>query len=164
MKIAVQKNHLGGLILDRSFDPFKNGVQGIYFSPNIWFLPKLSTKLFQNINSWPTYFLGVLFNDDFKELIPCLYTLWSSFDNTLTARQFLQLIKKLELPFSPTICVAILSKDDENISTNIERNISFIQFAEALIALIMHHKDMEITQETLKESEILVELRGSKKI
>jgi len=105
-----------------------------------------------------------LFNDDFKELIPCLYTLWSSFDNTLTARQFLQLIKKLELPFSPTICVAILSKDDENISTNIERNISFIQFAEALIALIMHHKDMEITQETLKESEILVELRGSKKI
>ena len=80
-------------------------------------------------------------------------TLWNSFENNLTARHFLQLIKKLELPFSSSICVEILSKDDENIARNIERNISFIQFAEALIALIIRHKDMEISQEAIKESE-----------
>jgi len=30
MKIAVQKNHLGGLILYRSFDPSKNGVISVF--------------------------------------------------------------------------------------------------------------------------------------
>jgi len=32
MKIAVQKNHLGGQILYRSLDPSKNGVATFFFS------------------------------------------------------------------------------------------------------------------------------------
>lgn len=79
----------------------------------------------------------------------------------MTARHFLQLINKLELPFSSAVCVEILSREDTNIADNIERNISFVQFAEALIALIMHHKDMEIAEEADKEAEFITDSNAS---
>ena len=53
----------------------------------------------------------------------------------------LQLIKKLQLPFKSKDAIEIMAEYDSQIPENIEREISFIQFAEAMIKLIVRYKE-----------------------
>ena len=53
----------------------------------------------------------------------------------------LQLIKKLQLPFKSKDAIEIMAEYDSRIPENIEREISFIQFAEAMIKLIIRYKE-----------------------
>jgi hypothetical protein len=106
-------------------------------------------KLFDDFLKKTIQTKGLLFTNDFKKVIPSLFKIWSSYKFVMTARQFIQLIPKLGLPYTPSICVQKLSDDDVNIKYNIERNISFVQFAEAIIRLIIQHKEMEQAWVTL---------------
>ena len=50
-------------------------------------------------------FRDLLYSDDCCELIPRLYDMWADFGFKMTARQMLQLIKRLELPFEPKTAI-----------------------------------------------------------
>lgn len=104
-------------------------------------------KLFDDFLASEVDTYGELFHEDFRDLIPSLQSLWCQMDNSMTGRDFIQFIQKLELPFSAVECVRVLSLDDPNIKANIERNISFVQFAETLISLVVGHKESEHQQE-----------------
>ena len=49
----------------------------------------------------------------------------------------------MKYPFSPSLCVSCLARDDPNIPDNIERPISFAQFGETILGLILNLKEEE---------------------
>lgn len=137
-------------ILFREFCFFMVNIANVLWPAEA--LDEAVQRLFDEFLCKPVQYKGLLFSEDFRDLITPLHSLWSSLNYSMTARDFIQLIQKLELPFTPTVCVEVLSKEDANIAENIERNISFVQFAEALIALIIRHKDMEIKAHSPKDT------------
>merc|ERR1712088_910649 len=66
----------------------------------------------------------------------------------MTGKHFLQLIKRLKLPFTMKNAIQILSQYDERITERIERPITFVQFGESLLKLILQQKERE-TREAL---------------
>jgi len=78
----------------------------------------------------------------------------------LTKRHLLQLIKKLQLPFKPKDAIEIMAEYDSGIPENIEREISFIQFSEAMIKLIIRYKENVVVEKNDKMVPLKLESEG----
>ena len=70
-----------------------------------------------------------IFSSELLDLIPNFFLIWENCEYRMTGRHMLQLIGKLQLPFTPKQSVQFLSETDKRIPENIEREISFLQFS-----------------------------------
>lgn len=70
-----------------------------------------------------------------------LSRIWAAHDYGMSGRDFLLFLKKIKSPFSPTQVVKIMCRDDPVMEEDIDRSISFIQFANALIGLIIEERN-----------------------
>ena len=78
----------------------------------------------------------------------------------IAKRHLLQLIKKLQLPFKPKDAIEIMAEYDSGIPENIEREISFIQFSEAMIKLIIRYKENVVVEKNDKMVPLKLESEG----
>jgi len=118
------------------------------------------------LNKPPSNDNGILLSDECRDFIPHFFVIWENCDYKMTARHLLQLIKKLQLPFKPKDAIEIMSEYDVRIPENIEREISFIQFAEAMIKLIIRYKENVVIEKNdkmvpLMESEVTIAAQTS---
>jgi len=112
------------------------------------------------LNKTPTNDNGILLSDECRDFIPHFFVIWENCECKMTARHLLQLIKKLQLPFKPKDAIEIMSEYDSGIPENIEREISFIQFSEAMIKLIIRYKENVVVEKNDKMVPLKLESEG----
>merc|ERR1719394_2078682 len=112
------------------------------------------------LNKTPTNDNGILLSDECRDFIPHFFVIWENCECKMTARHLLQLIKKLQLPFKPKDAIEIMAEYDSGIPENIEREISFIQFSEAMIKLIIRYKENVVVEKNDKMVPLKLESEG----
>jgi len=86
---------------------------------------------------------GLLFSDECRELIHPLFMIWDNQSFAMTGKHFLQFIRRLKLPFTMKNAIDILATYDRRITERVERPITFVQFAETLLKLIVQQKERQ---------------------
>ena len=68
----------------------------------------------------------------------------------MSGKHFLQFIRRLKLPFTMKNAIDILRQYDERITDRIERPITFVQFGETLLKLIVQYKEQLAREQMVK--------------
>lgn len=94
---------------------------------------------------------GILFSDECRELIHPLFMIWDNQGLKMSGKHFLQFIRRLKLPFTMKNAIDILRQYDERITDRIERPITFVQFCETLLKLIVQSKEQLLREQMVKQ-------------
>jgi len=153
----------------------RNPMQCLLFREFAYYLVNTAAKLFREMdldNAIQHLFDNYLsrsvndkisiFSSELLDLIPNFFLIWENCEYRMTGRHMLQLIGKLQLPFTPKQSVQFLSETDKRIPENIEREISFLQFSETMVKLIMDYKENVVKQKWTEVAPTESEVEKSK--